>query len=145
MFQLVYLSTATVPFSPEDLAALLTKSRRNNRPLWITGMLLHQAGSFLQVLEGEEAPVRALAAKISRDARHNKFVILHEETTTQRLFPDWSMGFEDLDGAEGLDGFSHFMKSTLSMANLGPNPSRTKLLLMAFKTMRLKEHPNLSP
>ncbi len=145
MFQLVYLSTAVVPFSPAELAALHEKCRANNRLHWITGMLLHQAGSFLQVLEGEEAAVRTLAKTISMDPRHEKIVVLHEEMTTQRLFPNWSMGFRDLDGPEMVDGFSHFMNSTLSMENLGPNPSRAKLLLMAFKTMRAQDVTVLSP
>lgn len=139
MFQLVYLSSATAPFSKEDLAALLEKSRTNNRPQWITGMLLHHDGSFLQVLEGDEAAVRALAARIAKDPRHEKFVVLHEEQITQRMFPDWSMGFRDLDAASAPDGFTPFMNSTLSMASLGDHPSRAKLLLMAFKTMRAQD------
>lgn len=135
MFQLVYVSTATVPFSSEDLAELLEKSRTRNRPKWITGMLLHHAGSFLQVLEGDEAAVRALAALIAQDPRHERFVVLHEEHTDQRMFPDWSMGFRDLDGSAAPDGFSQFLNSTLSVENLGAHPSRAKLLLMAFKTL----------
>ena len=139
MFQLVYVSTATVSFSDDDLTALLEKSRTNNRPKWITGMLLHHAGCFLQVLEGEEAAVRALAARIANDPRHGQFVVLHEEHTDQRLFPDWSMGFRDLDGPSAPDGFTQFMNGTLSIEHLGAHPSRAKLLLMAFKTMQAQD------
>jgi hypothetical protein len=40
MFFLVYVSSATRPFSGEDLRALLETCRKNNAGLGVTGMLL---------------------------------------------------------------------------------------------------------
>jgi len=40
MFFLVYVSSATLPFSGEDLRALLATCRENNAELGVTGMLL---------------------------------------------------------------------------------------------------------
>ena len=60
MFQLVYLSSASQPFSEDDLVALLTQARQNNTAHGLTGMLLYKDGNFMQVLEGDEAEVRRL-------------------------------------------------------------------------------------
>lgn len=42
MFSLVYVSSAVEPFSPAELADLLSISHRNNASLGITGMLLYE-------------------------------------------------------------------------------------------------------
>ncbi len=69
MFFLVCVSSATRPFSGEDLRALLETCRKNNAGSGVTGMLLYRDGKFMQVLEGDEGTVRALyegiAAKCS--------------------------------------------------------------------------------
>jgi Sensors of blue-light using FAD len=64
------------PFSTEELTDLLRKSRDNNAALGITGMLLYKDGNFMQVLEGDEERVRALATKVSQDRRHRGFIQL---------------------------------------------------------------------
>ncbi len=58
MFFLVYVSSATRPFSGEDLRALLETCRKDNAELGVTGMLLYKDGNFMQVLEGDEDAVR---------------------------------------------------------------------------------------
>ena len=50
--QLIYVSKATRALDKEELTTLLGKIRPNNSRLGITGILLHDSGSFLQVLEG---------------------------------------------------------------------------------------------
>ncbi len=68
MFFLVYVSSATRPFSGEDLRALLATCRKNNAELGVTGMLLYKDGNFMQVLEGDEEAVRGLYEKIPATA-----------------------------------------------------------------------------
>ena len=58
MLQMIYTSAATKPISPKELQELLVISRRNNIRDGITGMLLFEDGTFLQVLEGEEEVCR---------------------------------------------------------------------------------------
>lgn len=70
MFFLVYVSSAVRPFSRSDLEDLPATSRDNNAELGITGMLLYRDDNFMQILEGEEGPVRALYDKIGNDPRH---------------------------------------------------------------------------
>ena len=59
-------------------------------------MLLYKDGNFMQLLEGEEATVRELYTIIIDDQRHCNVTTISEETTPERLFPSWSMGFQNL-------------------------------------------------
>ena len=72
LLEVVYISASKAPLSPDALRELLAKARANNARLDITGMLTYAQGSFLQILEGPEAPVTALFKKIARDPRHHK-------------------------------------------------------------------------
>jgi hypothetical protein len=100
MFYLIYASAAGKLFSKEQLVDLLAKARPNNAALGVTGMLLYKDGSFMQVLEGVEAAVRTLFEKISRDSRHKMISIIHQGNVDERQFPDWSMGFRNLNSPE---------------------------------------------
>ena len=114
MFQLVYLSSASQPFSEDGLIALLTQARQNNVAHGLTGMLLYKDGNFMQVLEGDEAEVRRLFHTIEQDPRHHGTTVLLEEPIQARLFADWSMGFRHLSDADvqKIEGYNPFMRQT---------------------------------
>jgi hypothetical protein len=135
MFFLVYVSSALKPFSKEDLVTLLEKSREHNATLGVSGMLLYKDGNFLQVLEGEEEQVKTLYAKITKDPRHKGVLTLLQGPSTDRDFPDWSMGFRDLVSPEvsEIPGYSHFLETPLTKAGFSSQPSRAKKLLLLFK------------
>ena len=107
MFHLVYASTAVKAFSSEALLVLLQRSRAKNARLDITGFLLYKNGSFMQALEGEETVVRDLFATIAKEPRHRDILTLVAIPVPKRQFPDWSMGFQNLDGYEpkGVPGY----------------------------------------
>jgi len=112
MISFTYLSTATEPYSADQLRDLLATSRERNHAAELTGMLLYAGGHFIQTLEGVEGIVDATLARIQRDTRHrNLYVVLREEIET-RAFPDWSMGFESLtpDEAADLPGFNDYLE-----------------------------------
>ncbi|PPD35743.1 MAG: hypothetical protein CTY19_01480 [Methylomonas sp.] len=111
MLQLVYVSSATTPFSNAELLELLTKSRIKNSKLGITGMLLYKDGNFMQLLEGEDNTVRQLFETISHDPRHHNSIVLIDEPAETAYFGDWSMGFRDLSdkSLETLPGFSQIL------------------------------------
>lgn len=101
IFRLVYTSTATTPMPEEELTALLQQARRCNGVLGVTGALVYREDSFLQVLEGPEAAVRALYYDhIQHDTRHKECLVLWEGVTSVREFDDWSMGFYRLAAGE---------------------------------------------
>jgi len=135
MFFLVYVSSATQPFSPSELIALMSKSAASNSQLGLTGMLLHKDGNFMQVLEGDEAIVRDLYTKISVDRRHTGLLPLLHGHQQAREFPDWSMAFRELNSPEvtSLPGYSQFLNSPLTAAEFGADPSRSHKLLTTFK------------
>jgi hypothetical protein len=98
VIQLVYSSSATIPFGAAALRELLTGARAHNTAAGISGVLLHVDGSFLQILEGPSTPVHWLLARIEADRRHRRVLTLVVRDITERNFPDWSMGFFDASG-----------------------------------------------
>ncbi|MBI2687653.1 MAG: BLUF domain-containing protein [Acidobacteria bacterium] len=64
MISLAYTSIATSLFKTSDLFPLLQQSRARNDQIGVTGMLLYQDRSFLQVLEGDDTLVRNSTAPI---------------------------------------------------------------------------------
>jgi len=97
MHEIVYSSAAQRLFDLQQLARMLEAARRNNAALCVSGILLYEGGSFVQVLEGEETVVRPLFEKISRDARHHRITVLREGPIATRSFTEWTMGFVTLD------------------------------------------------
>jgi hypothetical protein len=135
VFYLVYVSVAAESISREDLLRILEQSRPRNADAGITGMLLYKDGNFMQVLEGEEAAVRDLYARIRRDPRHLGIVTLTEGRRDERCFGDWSMGFQDLSapGARAVPGYSEFMNMPLTAEVFTKDPAQCERLLWAFK------------
>lgn len=126
MIALTYLSTATVAFDDAALLELLDRSRRNNRAAGLTGMLLHADGHFIQTLEGEPEEVDTTFGRIEADPRHRDVIIALREETPDRVFPEWSMGFDEIteDRAAQLPGFTDFLAATSEQSrtaqHLGP-------------------------
>ena len=96
MYQLLYTSKATHPFTDTELKQLLEVARKKNAGKSITGMLLYCNSYFIQLLEGEESDLLALFDIISADTRHTDVqkVLAAQSATAQ--FPDWSMGYQFL-------------------------------------------------
>ena len=97
IFQLVYTSTALEVPGGEADHQILTTSLFNNAERHITGFLLRQQDSYMQLLEGDELDVRALFRCIEKDQRHHRISLAGCCQRKQRCFPEWSMGFRHLD------------------------------------------------
>lgn len=102
LHSLVYLSSATQLFEPEQIQALLEDARTRNASRGLTGMLLYCEGNFMQVLEGPADDVRAVYARIARDPRHHTLIKLVEERVHERSFGDWSMAYSHATAPEFL-------------------------------------------
>jgi hypothetical protein len=104
--QVIYISVAKTEFSKEALEALLCTSRKNNESRNVTGLMIYDKGSFIQVLEGDERDVLALLTIIRADPRHTKLRILSQSERSIKEFDSWSMGFVDLSDIEApIDGY----------------------------------------
>lgn len=135
LFQVVYTSTAAESFSRAELVELLKGSVQRNARAGITGLLLYQDGTFMHALEGEEAAVIALFAKISRDPRHHHVIPLIHEPIQRRNFPNSAMAFRDLNTTElrNLPGYSEFLNTPLNGDLHAADIPKCRRLLLLFK------------
>lgn len=126
LYQLVYLSSSTGQYSPEDLKEILSVSRRNNSAINVTGLLLYHDGNIIQFLEGEEDSINSLYDRIARDVRHKGILPLLRRKIDRRDFGTWSMGFKNIadEEKEQLDGFNGLMDSLSSHTIADPAMSK---------------------
>ncbi|MBC7792675.1 MAG: BLUF domain-containing protein [Clostridia bacterium] len=129
----VYTSIAVQRFSAAALDALLVGARANNARIGISGILLYKEGSFMQLLEGEESAVEMLSDRIASDVRHTRVAWVYKQYLETRLFPDWSMGFRDLEQNFPIRGFSDFLTTRLKPKVVGATASEAQKLLLAFR------------
>ncbi len=114
----------------------MTHARKSNAEKDITGLLLFQGGHFLQVLEGEVSEVRRLFKQICEDKRHQDIALLFEELVSQHQYPDWSMGFQTLDGSEWME-FPKEDYDQHDLRALAQTMGRAKELLMYVRKQGL--------
>jgi hypothetical protein len=88
--RLIYASKA-IGLRAADLADILEVSRVDNPKAGITGALGLLDGVYLQYLEGDDAALEALYARIQIDLRHRDPVVLDRTFIAVRAFPEWSM------------------------------------------------------
>lgn len=86
--RILYVSSAS-PWMVDDSdwQALLPAWRRRNLRDEITGALLHDQGSLMQLLEGPADHVTRLFDSIRHDPRHGGLVVLVDESAAHRLMP----------------------------------------------------------
>ena len=134
MIHLIYISSATSWPSEDDLKGLLEQARGRNLSQNITGMLLYDNATYMQVLEGSEEDVHDIYHSILKDPRNNAHFKLLEEEISQRNFPDWSMGFRSLESCspEELPGFQDVFGGKLDKELAVKNTSQALGLLMKY-------------
>lgn len=133
----VYISQAVKPFTTAELAELLRKARISNASRGITGLLLYQNGTFMQAVEGPKQEVDLLVNRIEADPRHRRMMKLLSGFQDERQFPDWSMGFPELDSAavRALPGFNEFLQVPLEEETLLKDQDRCRQVLNTFKKL----------
>lgn len=90
MKQMIYRSQ---PFGFDEamLAGILTQARRNNRRDGVTGALICRQDLYIQLIEGPDAAIDALFARISVDDRHCGIKLALAAEVSERMFPEWEM------------------------------------------------------
>jgi hypothetical protein len=138
VIQLIYRSAARTRPSERELAELLTQARSANTERGMTGMLLYDDGSFLQVLEGEKESTHALYARILLDPRHTDMTKLLEREIDERQFGDWQMGFVSMRRlGVAIPGYSEFLRLSGTTAARGDQALR---VLNQFRDGRFRSH-----
>ncbi|HEX8915635.1 MAG TPA: BLUF domain-containing protein, partial [Humisphaera sp.] len=101
--RLLYISEATRPIGPAELAGIVRTSQQNNATKGITGLLVCAGGQFFQALEGDPLRVSALYNHIRADPRHTNAVRLQFKPIGTRLFAEWGMELVHADHAGPID------------------------------------------
>lgn len=95
LYRLCYASRALVDAHSVEMLSIVRSTMRHNAGRGITGALWFDGHSFFQVLEGEEAAVERLFARISRDERHAGVLRICSGPVGSRDFCDMAMKFVD--------------------------------------------------
>jgi hypothetical protein len=126
LYHLAYVSAATPGFDLADLDAVLKVAREHNAAADISGMLLFEGASFLQVLEGQLSVIDPLMERIRTDPRHANTVLLLREQIEERSFSDWTMGYTEVSFGELREatGLNDFFRDHSSFTDLDDDKLR---------------------
>ena len=107
MIRVLYVSKPAAGLDRDGIEALMGPVREralvHNAQHHLTGALVYSETGFAQALEGDEAEVEALMAKIARDPRHSEVQVVDKRAVSNRAFPDWAMAFCPQDGFSAFD------------------------------------------
>jgi hypothetical protein len=133
LLQLIYTSML-VGKDESVLEPIHASALRHNKGNSITGMLLFHRGHFLQVLEGEPSDVITTYQRICHDTRHREVRLLVEQSTEDRHFPNWLMGFRHLHDADAIEypEYAPYFKEGFGGAAIYAKPGIALSLLQAF-------------
>jgi|GEM_PF-465582 len=133
--QLIYMSAATVSFTDQELAELLSKSKANNEKVEVSGLLIYHEGSFLQVLEGPEEAVLETYERIGEDPRHTEVGLLLKQEVLARSFGNWEMGYVNTNTSrfKKEEGFIDFFRRGFSLPVMRADKSMIGKVLREFK------------
>lgn len=128
-FRLIYRSQNLIPPDSRrtELGALFSTARSNNKKQHITGALLLSGNWFVQVLEGEEAAVRALFSHIETDPRHDSVSLIDSRTVDGPLFSRWAMAKVAADDKPDIPLIAH-VDGIHRAAGRGTTPEQEEIL-----------------
>ena len=140
VFRLIYRSRNLIP--PDDrkaeLGTLFSTARSNNKKQDITGALLVHGDWFAQVLEGDEAPVRALFTRIEQDGRHDNVSVL-ASGPADRVFGRWAMARVSAEGEPDIPLIAH-RDGIAPAADRGTSPEQEAVLAIMRDATRDDAH-----
>lgn len=134
LFFVLYVSQAVRPMQENEIEALLEQTRQFNKINGITGCLLHRDGWFMQLIEGSPEKVMALVEKIKLDPRHKDMQVVIQGPERRRLFPEWSMGYREVDQANDEPDFSSWRKRVIGFDELAEDAKICYEFITSFKT-----------
>jgi hypothetical protein len=140
-FRLMYRSRNRIPQEQRkvELGLLFSQVRPNNKRQQITGALLLSQDTFVQILEGEEAAVRALFEKIEKDPRHDSVALLTTGMVDERVFSRWAMAKVADDGESDIPLIAN-TRGISEAASRGTTPEQNLVLDVMRQAARGEAH-----
>jgi hypothetical protein len=140
-FRLIYRSRSRILAQQRkaELGKLFSAARSNNKKLGLTGALLTDGDWFAQVLEGDEATVRALFAKIEKDGRHERITVVESGLAGGRVFSRWAMAKVAADGEPDIALIAH-ADGISPAASRGTTPEQESVLAVMRAATRGDAH-----
>ena len=139
IYQLIYHSHfMAVGAGPSSaLRSILRASEANNLRDGLTGFLIFDKTSFVQVLEGEQSVVLEAYERISDDPRHAYLTVLDTRWVETRVFEGWAMGGHIASDETRHIYARHTIGGVLDPESLsGPRVVALALDLLALETKR---------
>jgi hypothetical protein len=127
--QLIYLSVAANGSARLHAADIERVAAPRNAARRVTGFLVADDETFMQLIEGPPSVIADLYARIERDPRHTELLVIYDTESEERLLPDWDMRLIDPENDE------------LHLAGLGVSERRLIDALLA----RCREHDAVPP
>jgi len=103
--QFAYMARYTGTTVERDLSDITARAKRNNERLGITGVLVYDAGVFIQVMEGPNDAITHMMTRILSDERADNVAVLFHRLVNERELGHWSMLALRLDSS-GIGPFS---------------------------------------
>ena len=75
----------------QELKKIVESCTKHNVIKDVTGVLLHEGGYFVQLLEGDKEKLDDVMSSVTEDRRHTDIVVFVDESIDQRQFPNWAM------------------------------------------------------
>jgi hypothetical protein len=131
VFRLIYRSHSRIGAveRKHQLGEIFSVARSSNKKLGVTGALLITDDEFVQTLEGVEAVVRELYAKISKDKRHEHLELLDSGDVSERVFGRWAMAKVAAEGEPDIPLLTNVDKGGISPAQPRPTTEAQETVL----------------
>ena len=89
--RLVYFSERKC--SERSIETIMAKAAARNKVRGVTGLLMADEASFIQILEGPRGAVSQLFQQISRDRRHKGVILVEMTEIAAPSYPAWGMAY----------------------------------------------------
>ncbi|MEH6763671.1 MAG: BLUF domain-containing protein [Aequorivita antarctica] len=123
-----YISNSVNLWQNHKLEELFSFSKTQNVFRNVTGLLLYNEGTFLQVLEGEIDDVETLLSKIKKDDRHDQITVMMDQEISHRLFESYQTGLVFSDDEKQLK----ILKSRIQLPNASKYAKSLRAILHSF-------------
>jgi Sensors of blue-light using FAD len=140
MYELIYRSVARPNLNADDIAKILETARNFNSKNEITGCLLFHNNEFIQIIEGEKAKLLQLYDSIKNDKRHSSVLLLAEDEIKERIFPNWSMAYYQLQENDNINiDKLLFVNNLITLSELISRPTHASRLFWLMAKQLLEQ------